>query len=150
MRDIHRASSSGAHRQTFSGPTSKMSRDPSETPRRAIKVLGQTDLVSAKQAAAIFGVTERTVRRWLASGKLPQRVGDGREKKFSREDIEKEVKLDAFELITLTEASELLGRSRRTLLRWIAAGKMPSRLRRGNNQKFRFVDILWLREQQDR
>jgi excisionase family DNA binding protein len=109
--------------------------------------MGQTDLVSTKQVADIYGVTERTVRRWLASGKMPQRVEVGREKKFSKEDIVAELKLDTFELITLTEASDLLGRSRRTLLRWIAAGKMPPRIRRGNDRKFRYADILWLREQ---
>jgi excisionase family DNA binding protein len=118
----------------------------STAPQRTIRVAGKRDLVSVKEAAAIFGVTERTVRRWLASGKMPQRVQVGREKKFSMQDIEAEIKLDAFELITLTQASELLGRSRRTILRWIAAGRMPTRIRRGKEQKFRFDDILWLSE----
>ena len=114
--------------------------------QRTIRIAGKRDLVSVKEAAAIFGVTERTVRRWLASGKMPQRVQVGREKKFSMQDIEAEIKLDAFELITLTQASELLGRSRRTVLRWLAAGRMPTRIRRGKEQKFRFDDILWLSE----
>jgi excisionase family DNA binding protein len=118
----------------------------SDATRRAKKVLGQTELVSVKQSATIFGVSERTVRRWLASGRMPQQVQVGRERKFYRKDIEEEIKLDSFELITLTEASELLGRSRRTLLRWIASGKMPARIRRGKEQKFKYADILWLRE----
>jgi excisionase family DNA binding protein len=118
----------------------------SDTTLRVKQVLGQAALISTKQAASIFGVTERTVRRWLASGRMPQQVQVGREKKFCKEAIEAEIKMDVFETITLTEASKLLGRSNRTILRWIASGKMPGRIKRGNENKFRYTDILWLRE----
>jgi excisionase family DNA binding protein len=60
------------------------------------KVLSQAGLVSTKHAATIFGVTERTVRRWLASGRMPQQVQAGRERKFCKEAIEAEIKMDVF------------------------------------------------------
>lgn len=113
---------------------------------RASKIVVQQELISTKEAAAIFSVTERTIRRWLASGKMPQRVKAGREKKFRRAELETEIKLDAFELITLAQASEILKCSVRTLRRWIASGKMPERIKRGRELKFRYADILWLKE----
>jgi Helix-turn-helix domain len=74
IRHIHTGGASEPRCPARKVKENGISRDLSNAPRRAIKVLGQTDLISTKQVADIFGVTERTVRRWLASGKLPQRV----------------------------------------------------------------------------
>jgi excisionase family DNA binding protein len=117
----------------------------SKAPIQAMRMT-KTDLIFTKDAAAILGVSERSVRRWVASGKMPQRVPEGREKKFRKEDIEAEIKLDAIELVALSEASEILDRSVRTLRRWIASGKMPVRIKRGRELKFRYADVLWLKE----
>ncbi len=93
-------------------------------------------LIATKEAAEKFGVTERTVRRWIAAGKMPTRVNDGREKKFRTEDIE--LKMSG---VTIQEAAEALCVTVRTVRRWIAAGKMPPRTNEGKKMKFRRVDI---------
>jgi len=89
-----------------------------------------------KDAARKLDVTVRTMRRWVAAGKMPPRIKDGREKKFLIEDIE----MKAAE-VTIEEAAELTGVTVRTLRRWLAAGKMPTRTTTGRRMKFRRADI---------
>lgn len=95
-----------------------------------------SNFITFKDAARKLGVTVRTMRRWVAAGKMPTRIKDGREKKFLIKDIE----MKAAE-IPIEEAAELLGVTVRTLRRWVAAGKMPTRTLTGRRMKFRRADI---------
>jgi excisionase family DNA binding protein len=107
-------------------------------------------LITLIQAAEILGLHERTVRRWVSAGKMPPRIKKGRVKKFPRADIEAMVKTNtthSTEFITLTEAAQMLGMTERTVRRWVSAGKMPPRIKKGNAKKFWRADIQALLQQ---
>jgi excisionase family DNA binding protein len=110
--------------------------------RTAEKAKVAGDLVSIEEAAKTFGVTVRTLRRWVAAGKMPGRIKDGREKKFRAHDLD-----EKSSAVTIQEAAEYLGVTVRTLRRWVAAGKMPARTSEGNKLKFRRADIAALTSQ---
>lgn len=93
-------------------------------------------LVTIEQAAKRLNVSVRTVMRWVAAGKMPPRVKDGREKKFRVCDIEEKTSA-----VSIEEAAKALGVTVRTVRRWLATGKMPSRTNEGNKMKFRRADI---------
>jgi excisionase family DNA binding protein len=46
------------------------------------------ELITLKEAAEMLGTHERTIRRWVAAGKMPPRIGKGKAKKFWRTDIQ--------------------------------------------------------------
>ena len=98
-------------------------------------------LIALQEAAVILGASERTVRRWVAAGKMPRRFEEGRGKKFRLVDIEAMVKTESINLITLKQAAEMLGVTERTVRRWVAARKMPPRTKKGRDKKFWRADI---------
>jgi excisionase family DNA binding protein len=100
-----------------------------------------SELITIRQAAEVLGITVRTANRWVAAGEMPNRIKDGRTKKFRREDIVRKAKAEFVELITLDEAAKMLNLSIRTLRRWVAAGKMPARTKRGTQKKFWRAEI---------
>ena len=46
------------------------------------------ELITLKDAAKMLGIHERTLRRRVAAGKMPPRIGKGKAKKFWRADIQ--------------------------------------------------------------
>ena len=76
------------HQELFDA---EMENDPVHGPAfRAIR-LRPPELVklSVKETAAYLEVTVRTIRRWLAEGKMPEQVKVGRERRYRLLDIQK-------------------------------------------------------------
>jgi excisionase family DNA binding protein len=46
------------------------------------------DMVTIEQTAELLGVSVRTVRRWVAEGKMPEQYCRGHRKNFLRRDLE--------------------------------------------------------------
>jgi excisionase family DNA binding protein len=46
-----------------------------------------SEFISITRAAKLLGVSVRTVRRWQAEGKMPERVKRSREKMYRRADV---------------------------------------------------------------